>query len=380
MVVRRGSAMYDVQVDKLVFYREATRLQGGLLLGGGAVLAAGGCGAVFGLAADHPLRPYGMLTLFVGAVLALIGIAALLWRSRVELLPRRDLGIEWSGVLGPMRQRRFPLSAIERVRLADDKIHTQQGQHRIYSVVLLGPPSEVIAGQTSDYAVARQSAERAAAFVGVSIEDEAGSQRFDAHERPNHTDAAADSVSAQARVQAHRRDDAYVFDLPVYRGGGRGLFIGGSALVLAAGGAGWIVWTAIERSRDPADLAFWVVPGVVFVLGLVVLYLGLDQSRKQERIVLDRFRLHRDVRNRFTRYQEHLDVARIQGLEYTGAAKAFADSGDARQGGVLKTAALEVRGSERALRLGQGLTHGEQRWLGDALGAALSDLTEATRE
>jgi len=106
-----------------------------------------------------------------GAVFFLIGLSMLLWRSQVVLDRNSGKGLQWNGVLVPMRRSRFRLRDVRHVTFTCDTFSTRHSSHSIYSARLEGPAKAVVLLSDTTGLPVRQAAEDAARYLGVPLND-----------------------------------------------------------------------------------------------------------------------------------------------------------------------------------------------------------------
>jgi hypothetical protein len=104
-----------------------------------------------------------------GIAFFFVGMGMLLWRSQVVLDRDAGTGLEWNGVLVPMRRTPFRLDAVRQVLLSKDQFSTRYTSHTVYAARLEGPSKAIVLISDTKEPPVRQAAEDVARYLGVPL-------------------------------------------------------------------------------------------------------------------------------------------------------------------------------------------------------------------
>lgn len=107
-----------------------------------------------------------------GAVFFLIGLSLLLWRSQVILDRDAGTGLQWNGILVPMKRSVFRLDEVRQVTLSRARIRGRYSTTIVYSARLEGPAKAVVLVSDQNESAVRQVAEDVARYLGSPLADE----------------------------------------------------------------------------------------------------------------------------------------------------------------------------------------------------------------
>lgn len=138
----------------------------GLIGMGGGVFAFRRWGST-----DELAELFGVVA-FAGGVSFLIGLSMLLWRSQVVLDRDAGTGLEWNGVLVPMRRSAFRLDEVRHVAFSRSHFRTRHASHTVYAARLEGPAKAIVLISDTNESPVKQAADATARYLGVPIIDE----------------------------------------------------------------------------------------------------------------------------------------------------------------------------------------------------------------